>query len=34
MTDDEIETMLAQFRRIADVAIDSIEKPERKEEST
>ena len=32
MTDDEIEAMLAQFLRIADVAIDSVEMPELTEE--
>lgn len=33
MTDDEIEVMLAQFRRIADIAIDSVEMPDREEEA-
>ena len=32
MTDEEIESMLVQFRRIADIAIDSVEMPDREED--
>ncbi len=33
MTDDEIETMLVQFRRIADIAIETVELPDPEEEA-